>query len=388
VTSAADVDADPLRPLLGLIVNPVAGIGGAVALKGSDGAETVAAARARGAEPQATSRAARALRAMSAAVGAVPLLAAPATMGADLARAAGFIVTATGPGYADPQAPTTPADTRDAAAAMQAAGVELLLFAGGDGTARDIYDTIGDALPLLGIPAGVKMHSGVFAPNPEAAAAAGAAFFTEPRVLTLRAADVADIDEEAARAGRVASILHGSVRVPDMPHLVLPAKAGSRPASGAALTALTAAIAANLRPGCLYLIGPGSTAAAVLTSAGHQGTLLGVDALLDGELVGRDLTEVQIIALLDHHDDARLIVGLVGGQGMLFGRGNRQLSAAVLRRIPRSGLTILSAADKLVALDPQTLWVDTGDAELDAELCGYVRVDVGPREQMIMRVSN
>jgi predicted polyphosphate/ATP-dependent NAD kinase len=325
---------------------------------------------------------------MSAAVGLAPLLAAPGTMGADLARAAGFDVTTTGPAQADPQAPTTAADTRTAAAAMRAAGIELLLFAGGDGTARDIYDAIGDELPLLGIPAGVKMHSGVFAPNPAAAAAAAAAFLTDPRAVTLRAADVADVDERAARAGRVASVLYGSVRVPDLPRLVRPAKAGSRPATGAALAALTAQIAANLRPGCLYLVGPGSTAAAVMRSAGQPSTLLGVDALRDGELVGRDLTEAQILALLDQHPDARLIVGLVGGQGMLFGRGNRQLSAAVLGRIRRSHITIVSAADKLLALDPPTLWVDTGNAELDAELGGYMRVDVGPREQMIMSVSS
>jgi predicted polyphosphate/ATP-dependent NAD kinase len=380
-----------------LIVNPVAGLGGSVALKGSDGPETVALARARGAIPQAPARAARTLRRLAAHPGEIEILAAPGVMGADLAREAGFTVTTTGPEPGadgrragvehDGDPVTTAADTRAAATAMRAAGVGLLLFAGGDGTARDIYDAVGDQLPLLGIPAGVKMHSGVFAPSPEAAAQAGEQFLRDPTKLSLRAADVADVDEQAARAGRVASVLYGSARVPDLPRLVLPAKAGSRPAAGAALEALCHQLGTTLTPGTLYLIGPGSTAAAVLSAAGHEGTLLGVDALLDGELVGSDLTEQQILALLERHADARLIVGLVGGQGMLFGRGNRQLGAAVLRRIPRAHITILSAADKLLALDPQTLWVDTGDPELDAELAGYVRVDVGPREQMIMSVS-
>lgn len=388
------------HPRLGLIVNPVAGIGGAVALKGSDGPETVAVARARGAVPQAPARAARTLKRLAARPGEVEILAAPGIMGADLAREAGFTVTLTASESKGDivgtnterersvEQVTTAADTRAAAAAMRAAGVGLLLFAGGDGTARDIYDTVGDQLPLLGIPAGVKMHSGVFAPTPEAAAQAGEQFLRDPTKLSLRAADVADVDEQAARDGRVASILYGSARVPDLPRLVLPAKAGSRPASGAALQALCEQIAADLTPGTLYLVGPGSTAAAVTTAAGHEGTLLGVDALLDGELVGRDLTEGEILDLLDRHADNRLIVGLVGGQGMLFGRGNRQLGPTALRRIGPARTTILSAADKLLALDPQTLWVDTGDPELDAELAGYVRVDVGPREQMIMSISH
>jgi predicted polyphosphate/ATP-dependent NAD kinase len=374
------------RPRLGIIVNPVAGIGGTVALKGSDGPETVAAARARGATPQAPARAARALRALAtAATGPVQLLAAPGAMGADLARAAGFAVTTTGAPCA---ATTSAADTRAAADAMRAAGVELLLFAGGDGTARDIYDAVGEDLPLVGIPAGVKMHSGVFAPTPEAAAHAGHTFLSRVREVRLRLADIADVDEDAARQGRVASVLHGQARVPDLPRLVLPAKAGSRSSPGAALEALCRSLAGELERGCLYLFGPGSTTATVLAALGHAGTLLGVDAVLDGELVGRDLTQAQIVELLAAGTPVRLVVGLVGGQGVLFGRGNRQLGAAVLSRIPRERIMVLSDSEKLLALEPPTLWVDTGDPRLDADLSGYIRVHVGPRRQIVMNVSH
>ena len=377
--------AGPSRPLLGIIVNPLAGIGGAVALKGSDGAETVAAARRRGAVPQAPARALRALHALATTAGSIELLAAPGTMGADLAEQAGFTTTATSP---TAPAVTTAADTRTAAKAMRDAGVELLLFAGGDGTARDIHDAVGSDIPLLGIPAGVKMHSGLFAHSPEAAAEAGAQFLNRATPARLRLADIADVDEEAARGGRVASILYGSARVPDLPRLVLSAKAGSRARSGTALEALVQRVARTLDRDCLYLIGPGSTTALLLAALEQEGTLLGVDAVRDGRVIAHDLAEDQILALIEQGNDTRLIVGLVGGQGALFGRGNKQLGPRVLRRIPRERITILSAADKLLTLAPPTLWVDTGDPELDAQLSGYMRVDVGPRQQIVMKVSS
>ncbi len=378
-------DADPSRPRLGIIVNPLAGLGGAVGLKGSDGADTVAVAVERGAVRQAPARAARTLRALAAAAGPVELLTAPGTMGADIAQEAGFTVKTTSSTIADV---TSAADTRAAARAMRDAGVALLLFAGGDGTARDIHDAVGAELPVVGIPAGVKMHSGVFAHSPEAAAQAGVQFLSRRADAGLRLADIADVDERAAREGRMSSILYGSARVPDLPRLVLSAKSGSRANPGAALEALAQGLASSLDPDCLYLIGPGSTTALLLAALGDSGTLLGVDAVRSGRAIARDLTEQQIIALMAQSDETRLIVGMVGGQGALFGRGNKQLGPRVLWRIPRDRITILSAADKLLALAPPTLWVDTGDPELDAHLSGYVRVDVGPRQQIVMKVSS
>ena len=378
------------RPRLGIIVNPVAGIGAAVALKGSDGPATIALARARGAVPQASVRAERAMRGLAAAAGAIEVLVAPGVMGADLAQAAGLAVTTTG---AAVERPTTAKDTRTAAAVIRDSGVELLLFAGGDGTARDIYDAIGGELPMVGIPAGVKMHSGVFAPSPEAAARAGETFLRLGASARLRDADIADVDEQAVREGRVACVLYGAARVPDLPRLVLPMKAGSRTSPGADLEALCRSVAAELEPDTLYLLGPGTTTAAVIATLGLSGTLLGVDAIRNGRLVEADLTENELVALLDRNasggrgDKVRLVVGLVGGQGVLFGRGNRQLGPDVLRRIGGDRIMILSAADKLLALDPPNLWVDTGDPELDAQLAGYVRVHVGPRQQIVFRVS-
>jgi predicted polyphosphate/ATP-dependent NAD kinase len=376
------------RPRLGVLVNPIAGIGGRVAFRGSDGAATLALALERGATPLAPERARRALRSLAAsastATTAVSVLAAPGPMGAQLAHDAGFDVATTGPAL---DRPTTAADTREAAREMRRRGVDLLLFAGGDGTARDIYDAIGDELPLLGIPAGVKMHSGVFAATPDAAARAAEAYLRAPGKAQLREADIADADEDALRADRVSTMLHGSARVPNQPALMLAAKAASPSSPGAALDALCREIARELAPGCLYLIGPGTTTAGVLAALGLRGTLLGVDAVIDGRLVGVDLDEAALLSALEASSSVELITGLVGGQGSLFGRGNRQLSPAVLRRIGRERIRIVSAADKLFALDPPTLRLDTGDDELDRELGGYVRVHVAPGRTVVMNVS-
>ena len=284
-------------------------------------------------------------------------------MGADAARSARLAVAET----AAVAEPTTPADTRGAAAEMAERGVELVLFAGGDGTARDIVDVLGAELPLLGVPAGVKMHSGVFAATPDAAGRAAAAFLRGG--VGLREVDVADVDEDAVREDRIATRLYGSARVPDEPHLILAAKSGSAASGDAAVAALCRELAAGMAPGRLYLVGPGTTAAGVLAALGLHGTLLGVDAVRDGRLAGADLDEAGLLAALDGAgEDAELIVGLVGGQGALFGRGNRQLTAAVLRRIGRERITIVCAVEKLLALGEPALRVDTGDDALDAQL--------------------
>jgi predicted polyphosphate/ATP-dependent NAD kinase len=377
----------PPRPRrLGLVVNPIAGMGGRVALKGTDGERALRVARERGAVPIAPQRAERALRRLAAGGPPLRVLAAPGTMGAELAATAGLEVETTAPAV-EPGRDTRPADTRNAVAEMRERGVDLLLFAGGDGTARDIVDTIGADLPLVGVPTGVKMHSGVFAATPDAAGAAASAYLRHPGPAALREAEIADVDEDAARHDRVAARLYGSALVPRQPSLMLGAKTPSTTSADAALDALCAQLAATLPRGRLTLLGPGTTTGRVLSHLRLRGTLLGVDAVRDGELLGADLDEEGILALLDHAHDALLLSGVVGGQGSLFGRGNQQLSPRVLRRLGRDRIQVVAAADKLLHLSPSRLRVDTGDDALDAELCGYVRVHVGPGRTIVMKIS-
>lgn len=383
---------------LGLLVNPIAGMGGRVALKGTDGEEALRIARERGATPVAPGRARRALGRLD----GIAILAAPGAMGAEVAAAAGFDVETTddaapsrttggGPPAADGAAPsrtapddllatdrpgagdTTAADTRAAVAEMLRRDVDLLLFAGGDGTARDIHDAIGSALPLVGVPTGVKMHSGVFAATPDAAAAAVAAFRRAPTAL--REAEIADVDEDAATR------LYGRALVPRQPALMLGPKAPS-PVHDAALHALCREIAATMAPGRLYLLGPGTTTAAIV-----PGTLLGVDAVRDGAVVAADLDEAGLLGLLDDAPDATLVLGVVGGQGSLLGRGNQQLSPRVLRRLGPERIEVVAAADKLLALNPPILRVDTGGDDLDRALSGHRRVRVAPGRTIVMKVS-
>ncbi|MDO9407359.1 ATP-NAD kinase family protein [Patulibacter sp.] len=391
---AHPASGDGRRPRLGLIVNPVAGVGGRVGLKGSDGAAVQRRALWAGAVPQASVRTIRALRRLAGVTG-LEVLAAPGAMGADQAAAVGLSATAIAwsgtvpsscaPGQGLP--PTTAADTRAAARELVRAGVDLLLFAGGDGTACDVHDVVGDRVPVLGIPTGVKMHSGVFASSPEAAGEATAAWLADPSPDRLVDADVADIDEVAVREDRIATRLHGRVRVPRDRARVLAAKGGTARRVDAELDAACARTMDDVAPGTLVLVGPGTTAGRALRGLGLPSTLLGVDAVRDGEDVGRDLDERGLLALLDDAPSAVLLLGVVGGQGALLGRGNQQLSPAVLRRLGPGALRVVAGRDKLAALSPGALRVDTGDAELDRRLSGHLPVRVSARETVVMAVA-
>lgn len=367
-------------PRIGLIVNPVAGLGGAVGLKGSDGAARQALARARGAAPAAAARTARALAAMVRAGMRAELLVAPGAMGAGPAAAAG--IAARGIGRIG--AATTGADTTRIAAEMAAAGAALILFAGGDGTARDVAAGAGDAA-ILGIPCGVKMHSAVFAVSPEAAGEIAARCAADPRATPWQDADVMDIDEDLLAQGKVAVRLHAVARAPAAHGAMQRAKAPSRPPDDAALEALADEVVREMPAGQLQVLGCGATLRKVKRRLGGEGTLLGVDVALDGRLVALD-ADAGTLERLAARAPTRIVLGVTGGQGFLLGRGNQQISAALLRRVGRENLVVLCGARKLLELDPPVLRVDTGDPALDRALAGYIRVRTAPGQSMMMRV--
>jgi predicted polyphosphate/ATP-dependent NAD kinase len=360
---------------LGLIVNPIAGLGGAVALKGTDGDARHAALR-RGARPLAAERAARALSRIDA--DRVELFAGAGEMGEAVARGQGFLPIVVG----SPADPTSAEDTVRATAEMRTLGVDLLLFAGGDGTARDVFSALGREAPMLGIPTGVKMQSAVFATSPENAGLLANA--TARGEMRMRDAELLDLDESLLSSGIVSPRLTGVARVPFERRMVQQAKCRAA-APEADLQAACAALAAGLEPDVVTLFGPGTTTQLVLAQLGLAGTLLGVDAVLDGALIGRDLTEGEILRLIEGRP-ARIVVGVVGGQGFLFGRGNQQISAAVIRRVGPDRIAIVAGADKILCLAAGALFVDTGDADLDARLSGFRRVQTAPGQALLCRV--
>jgi predicted polyphosphate/ATP-dependent NAD kinase len=332
-------------------------MGGRVGLKGTDGAETLARARALGAEPVAAARSALALEAMG---DQADCVAAPTVIG-------------------------TGEDTARAAEALARQGVDLILFAGGDGTARDVLRGSGGAVPMLGVPTGVKMHSAVFGTSPLAAGRLAARFLAgEAR---LREAEVMDLDEDALREGRLAARLFGVARVPHERGLLQACKAGARPDDEAALDALARLLVREWPPERLMILGCGTTLRRIKRAIGFDGTLTGVDVALGGRPIALDANERQLLRLLDRAADAGIVAAATGGQGFLFGRGNQQISAAVLRRVGRGNITIVTGAQKLAALDPAVLHVDTGDAAVDAMLAGYMQVHTAPGQRMVMRVA-
>jgi predicted polyphosphate/ATP-dependent NAD kinase len=375
-----------MAALLGLLVNPVAGMGGRVGLHGTDGASRLAEARRRGAASVTTPRARRAVQRLAGRD--VDILAAPGPMGADVMVAGGAkgrtLQMRVGP-------ETTAADTQRAARLLADAGVAVVLFAGGDGTAGDIVRAIGQRVPILGIPSGVKMRSGVFAANPEAAGELAAEFLARPE-RPVAAADVVDVVEAGTAPdvpGRPPQVeLRGQASVPSLGAGRIPGpKSSSTLASSAAVEALCRAVADELSRGTLYLFGPGSTTGRILEVMGLPSSPLGVDAVKDGVLVGADLGEQAVVELMGTAAKTKLVLGVIGGQGFLLGRGNQQLGRAVLSCIAPEDLIIVSSADKLVALQPPLLRVDVGDEASFAWGSGFQRVRVGPGRFMMMRVA-
>ncbi|MEV8632046.1 NAD(+)/NADH kinase [Streptosporangium sp. NPDC051023] len=378
---------------VGLVVNPVAGVGGPAGLKGSDGAEIQRRALARGASLRAGERAAQAVRALLARRPGARILTVPGPMGEDSARAAGAVPELL---RIVPGAPSSGKDTTAAVEAMRDA-VDLLLFAGGDGTARDVLDGA-PSCPVLGVPAGVKVYSGCFAVSPATAGAVAAEFARDAPAPggtdgsgtyggTVEA-EVVDLDEEAYRRGAVSPRLYGTLRVPAVRARLSGRKVGSSSGAPGSAEGVAAEVVARMRPGVRYVLGPGATTMAVGRLLGLATTLLGVDVVQDGELVAADVAERELLDLVDGRE-THAVVSVIGGQGFVLGRGNQQISPAVLKKIMASGgLVVLATQQKLAGLNGRPLLADTGDPEADALVEGYVPVITGHRESALYRIRS
>jgi predicted polyphosphate/ATP-dependent NAD kinase len=367
---------------LGLIINPIAGIGGRVGLKGSDGAEIQRKALELGAEPQAHLRAALALTALVPLGAALELVTPPGEMGENAACRCGFTPKVIG---RLPQGPTSAEDTLRAGRELFSLPVDLLLFAGGDGTARDIYNAVGINMPVLGIPAGVKIHSAVFANNPRNAGEIAVAYLRSERIR-LREAEVIDLDEEAYRTGEISLRLYGYLKVPYRPHLLQNRKVPTPATETARIEAIAADLIESIQPGWLYVLGPGTTTRSIADRLGFPKTLVGVDVYSQDRVIALDVGESQLLELLENQP-AKIIVTPIGGQGFIFGRGNQQISPKVIYKVGRENIVVVSLSEKLNALKGEPLLVDSGESKADEMLAGYLPVIVGYRERVMYRVG-
>lgn len=376
----------PIR--VGILLNPYAGVGGQLALKGSDSLTCELREQVQAQVDKGLSHAQQRLSNVLKLLQQQQLLprfefiVAPKQLGAQVLEALNIPCRALGVPITQQ---TTAEDSVRLAKALLAEGVDLLLFAGGDGTARDVCLAVGLQVPVLGVPAGVKMHSGVFAINPQAAAdvlqdiALG-------HWVSADLAEVRDIDETDLQQGRLRARHYGEMRVPALASHIQQVKCSGREVEALVVAEIAAGFVENMRDDCVYALGPGTTVAAIAEQLGFKNTLLGFDLVLAGQCLANDVTADDLLRIAKQQQLV-VVVTPTGGQGSLIGRGNQQLSAALLHHIGRENVLILSSANKLVELDGRPLRLDTGDAELDKLWSGLWCVHTGYQQQVLYAVQ-
>ena len=365
---------------LGVVVNPFAGIGGALALKGSDGAEIREKALAMGAEKKANEKMAKALSILEALSGQFTVVTASGDMGETICESLGIPYEVI---YTADAVQTEGEDSERAAKAMVDANVDLLLFAGGDGTARNICSVVGTQVPVLGVPAGCKIHSGVYCVSPSAAGQVVSQMIAGELVSEMDA-EVRDIDENAFREGKVIAKHYGEMRVPAELTYVQAVKMGGKEDEALVLDDIAAYVGEIIEdePDTYFVMGSGSTVGAVMDFLGLENTLLGVDVVKQGELIASDVTASELIALT-HDKPTKVILTVIGGQGHILGRGNQQLSPAFIRQIGKQNMLVVATKQKLQALNGKPLRLDSSDATLDAELAGAFTVITGYKDKVL-----
>ena len=345
---------------IGFIVNPVAGMGGAVGLKGTDGKAILNQAIALGAKPIASQRAETFLSQLTAVKGSLKLIVGAGDMGQNQTEKCGLSCKAVGENKKD----TSSEDTQNIAKSIVGAGVDLLVYCGGDGTTRDILKAVDLKVPVLGVPTGVKMHSALFAVSPQAAARVTLTYLWGE--LPLHEAEVMDVDEEAFRRGSLSAELYGYLLSPYEPHLIQSNKMASLMTENEVENQVAIAININeeMRPDILYIIAPGTTTRTISDLLDQKKTLLGVDIFQNKKIIAKDVSEKQILQTIKGKA-TKIIVTPIGGQGFIFGRGNQQISSKVIRQVGLDNIVVVATKSKLDRLE--SLRVDTGDPELDGQ---------------------
>ncbi len=374
--------------IIGLIINPISGMGGSVGLKGTDGKRILQKAIELGAEPNAINRTKELLYQLESIKSKIKFVTCPKFMGEIPLKELGFdYETITHPLFnkINDVADSTSEHTIQAAKIMkQYNNLKLILFAGGDGTARDIVNAIHKDKPCLGIPAGVKIYSSVFSLNPDKAASIIMQFLWDE--IPLKESEVLDIDENEYRQGKLVSKLYGYLLVPFNPDFCQSSKMGSSESDLDNQERIAKLIVEEMEQNIYYLIGPGSTTKAITNALNQNKTVLGVDLLLNKKIVANDLNEQQILTYI-RGKEAKIIVSLIGKQGFLFGRGNLQFTPQILKNIGAQNIIIISSKFKLQNIPNQILRLDTRDHKLDEEMQGFYKVIVDYDEIKICSVK-
>ncbi|MDH7564219.1 MAG: ATP-NAD kinase family protein [Candidatus Bathyarchaeota archaeon] len=373
------------RMKIGFVVNPVAGMGGKVGLKGTD--NVLKEAIKRGAKPVSPKRAGKFLKTLKdrAALDHLEIWTCPKAMGEDEAKQAKVAVNILPMRI---QEKTTAEDTKIAVKLLKEAKVDLIVFVGGDGTAKDIYDALqgSSAVPVLGVPAGVKMYSGVFAISPSDAVDIVHAFVKgEAETAAL---EIMDADEDAIRSDTFSIELYGYLETPFLPMRIQ----GSKQISSATVEerdsqlAIARFIIEEMHPEDTYILGPGTTVKAIAELLGVEKTLLGVDIYRKGKVV-LDVNEKKILNRIQDWKRTWIILSPIGRQGILLGRGNQQISPEIVKRVGKDRIIVAATRNKLQSIEGNVFRVDTGDAEADGLLKGYLRVVTDYREWRLVEVK-
>lgn len=356
---------------IGFLINPIAGMGGRVGLKGTDNG-IYRKALALGAKPVSADRARAALKSLSPEIASnILFYTCSGKMGENLLRELNFKFEVV---LSVPEE-TTFKETIKACESFLKNGVDLILFCGGDGTAKDVASVVGDKLPILGIPAGVKMSSSVFAVNPEAV---GDLLALDDYEIT--DGEILDIDEREYRNGNLKVKLFGIARTIKAPNKVQFRKnVFSGSSEEESKEGIARFVIEFMDDETFYILGPGSTVKKICDLLGVEKTLLGVDVLRNRRIIARDVNENGLLKLLDENPFSgfTIIVSPIGSQGFIFGRGNQQISPEVIKRVGVENILIIATPQKLS--QTPVLFVDTGDDGVDLMLNGRIRVISGYR---------
>ncbi len=360
--------------MIGFLVNPIAGMGGKVGLKGTDGVAD--RARKMGGEPLSPDKAREFLEALEC---RLEFITVTGDMGENYLREAGLEY---GVIY-EAETETSAEDTVNACASMMREGADIIVFVGGDGTARDVVSVTDKHIPILGIPSGVKMYSSCFSLTPADGGKILCDFIEES--CELREAEILDIDEELYRDGILAVKLYGYALVPHVPELIQSSKMERFEGNEeGAKEDIAEYLAENMEDGVLYLMGAGTTTAKIAEKMGCEKTILGVDAYHNGKLVGKDLNEEEILNLIKKYRKTKIIVSPIGSQGFIFGRGNPQISSEIIKMVGKDNIIVVATPQKMDKTP--VLHVYTGDSALDSEFKGYIRVITGYGRDRIKRI--